>query len=313
MTARTIQGTKKPMNWKKHLARYGAFYLMLVIPMAILIIFKYYPMYGIQIAFKNYRITQPMEQASWAGLKYFEKFFTYRKFGTILWNTLAINLYSLATFPLSLILALMLTHLPFRRFVKAVQNASYIPHFISIVVLCSMVLQFTNPRNGLFNVILGVFGVEPINFMAKKEYFYSLYVWSGVWQQLGYNSIIYIAALAGVSPELHEAAIVDGAGIVKRIWHVDIPSILPTFMILLIMRCGTLLSVGFEKVILLQNSLNMETSEVIASYSYNISLNSSSPQFAYSSAVGLFTSLVNVVMLVSVNWLSKKLTSNSIW
>ena len=310
----TVSSTnRRKFNWRKHFKQHGAHYLMLILPMAILLIFKYYPMYGIQIAFKNYRITQPMEQASWAGFKYFEKFFTYRKFVQIILNTLFINLYSLATFPMSLILALLLTHLPFRRFVKAVQNASYIPHFISIVVLCSMILQFTNPRNGLFNVILAMFGKQPINFLAGKEYFRSLYVWSGVWQQLGYNSIIYIAALAGVSPELHEAAIVDGATIPKRIWHVDIPSILPTFMILLIMRCGTLLSVGFEKIILLQNSLNKDVSEVIASYSYNISLNSSTPQFSYSSAVGLFTSVINVIMLCSVNWISKKLTSNSIW
>ena len=310
----TVSSTnRRKFNWRKHFKQRGAHYLTLILPMAVLLIFRYYPMNGIQIAFKNYRITQPMEQASWAGFKYFEKFFTYRKFVQIILNTLFINLYSLATFPMSLILALLLTHLPFRRFVKAVQNASYIPHFISIVVLCSMILQFTNPRNGLFNVILAMFGKQPINFLAGKEYFRSLYVWSGVWQQLGYNSIIYIAALAGVSPELHEAAIVDGATIPKRIWHVDIPSILPTFMILLIMRCGTLLSVGFEKIILLQNSLNKDVSEVIASYSYNISLNSSTPQFSYSSAVGLFTSVINVIMLCSVNWISKKLTSNSIW
>ena len=309
----TVKRVKKPFNWKKHFKEHGAHYVMLIIPMAILLLFKYYPMYGIQIAFKNYRITRPMEDASWAGFKYFEKFFSYSRFWDIIKNTLFINLYSLATFPLSLILALLLNHMPYRRFMKAVQNVSYIPHFISTVVLCAMVIQFTNSRNGLINEVLKVFGVAPVNYMAKKEYFYSLYVWSGVWQQLGYNSIIYIAALAGVSPELHEAAIVDGASIVKRIWHIDIPSILPTFMILLIMRCGTLLSVGFEKIILLQNSLNKDVSEVIASFSYNVSLNSGSPQFSYSAAIGLFTSVINVIMLVSVNMLSKKLTQNSIW
>ncbi len=309
----SVKRVKKPFNWRKHFKQHGAHYLMLILPMAILLIFKYYPMYGIQIAFKNYRITKSIEDASWAGFKYFEKFFSYSRFWNIIFNTLFINLYSLATFPLSLVLALLLTHLPFRRFVKAVQNASYIPHFISTVVLCAMVIQFTNSRNGLINEFLGLFGVPSVNYMAKKEYFYSLYVWSGVWQQLGYSSIIYIAALSGVSPELHEAAIVDGASIVKRIWHIDIPSILPTFMILLIMRCGTLLSVGFEKVILLQNSLNKDVSEVIASFSYNVSLNSGTPQFSYSAAIGLFTSLVNVIMLISVNMLSKKLTQNSIW
>ena len=200
-----------------------------------------------------------------------------------------------------------------KRVAKTVQNVTYIPHFISTVVLCSMVIQFTNARTGLLNHVIAAFGGMPVNFMAKKEYFYSIYVLSDLWRDIGYNSIIYIAALAGVSPDLHEAAIVDGASLVKRIWHIDIPSIMPTFCTLLILRCGSLLSVGHEKVLLLQNTLNMPMSEVISTYSYNISLNSSTPQFSYAAAIGLFVSVINLILLTSVNKIVDKSSGNSLW
>lgn len=296
-----------------HFRRFGALYIMLILPMAILIIFRYVPMYGVQIAFRNYRITRSIEASPWVGFKYFEKFFSYYDFWPIVRNTLVVNLYSLLTFPLSLILALLISHLPFRKYAKAVQNVSYIPHFISTVVLCSMVIQFLNARVGMINTFLGLFGIQPVNYMAKKEYYYSIYVWSGVWQNLGYSSIIYIATLSGVSPELHEAAVVDGANIPRRIWHIDIPAVMPTFCILLIMRCGSLLSVGFEKALLLQNSLNMSVSEVISTYSYNISLNSAVPQFSYASAIGLFTSVINLVILCIVNGVVGRISDSSIW
>ena len=278
-----------------------------------LIIFKYVPMYGVQIAFRNYRITRSIESSPWVGFKYFKKFFDYYDFWPIVRNTLVVNFYSLLTFPLSLLLALLLNHLPFRRYGKLVQNISYMPHFISTVVLCSMVIQFLNARVGMINSLLGLFGVPAVNYMGKKEYYYSIYVWSGVWQDLGYSSIIYIAALSGVSPELHEAAIVDGASILRRIRHIDIPSVLPTFCILLIMRCGSLLSVGFEKALLLQNPLNMAVSEVISTYSYNISLNSTSPQFSYAAAIGLFTSVINLIVLCAVNGVVGRVSDNSIF
>ncbi|MDD6884075.1 MAG: ABC transporter permease subunit [Eubacteriales bacterium] len=297
----------------KHFRRYGALYIMLILPMTVLILFHYVPMYGVQIAFRNYRITRGIADSPWVGFKYFIKFFRYHNFWQIIRNTLVVNLYSLLTFPLSLILALLLAHVPFRRFAKIVQNASYVPHFISMVVLCSMVIQFTNARTGMINSFLGLFGVPPVNYMAKKEYYYSIYVWSGVWQNLGYSSIIYIAALAGISPELHEAAIMDGASIVKRIWHIDVPGVMPTFCILLIMRCGSLMNVGFEKALLLQNSLNMSVSEVISTYSYNIGLNSATPQYSYASAIGLFTSVINLIMLCLVNSVVKRVSDSSLW
>lgn len=297
----------------KHFRRYGALYIMLILPMTVLILFHYVPMYGVQIAFRNYRITRGIADSPWVGFKYFIKFFRYHNFWQIIRNTLVVNLYSLLTFPLSLILALLLAHVPFRRFAKIVQNVSYVPHFISMVVLCSMVIQFTNARTGMINSFLGLFGVPPVNYMAKKEYYYSIYVWSGVWQNLGYSSIIYIAALSGISPELHEAAIMDGASIVKRIWHIDVPGVMPTFCILLIMRCGSLMNVGFEKALLLQNSLNMSVSEVISTYSYNIGLNSATPQYSYASAIGLFTSVINLIMLCLVNSVVKHVSDSSLW
>ena len=297
----------------KHFRRYGALYIMLILPMTVLILFHYVPMYGVQIAFRNYRITRGIADSPWVGFKYFIKFFRYHNFWQIIRNTLVVNLYSLLTFPLSLILALLLAHVPFRRFAKIVQNVSYVPHFISMVVLCSMVIQFTNARTGMINSFLGLFGVPSVNYMAKKEYYYSIYVWSGVWQDLGYSSIIYIAALAGISPELHEAAIMDGASIVKRIWHIDVPGVMPTFCILLIMRCGSLMNVGFEKALLLQNSLNMSVSEVISTYSYNIGLNSATPQYSYASAIGLFTSVINLIMLCLVNSVVKHVSDSSLW
>ena len=228
-------------------------------------------------------------------------------------NTLSINLYSLATFPLSLLFALMVHYLTLPKFKKTVQMVSYAPHFISRVVMCSMIIQFLDARGGIINEFLALFGVEPVNYMAKPEYFYTIYVWSDVWQKIGYNSIIYVAALAGVSQELHEAAIVDGAPIVKRIWYIDIPSVLPTFCILLIMQCGQLLNLGYEKVLLLQNNLNNDVSQVISTYSYEIGIAASRPQYSYASAIGLFTSVINMTMLFIVNKVTKKLSGNSLW
>ena len=303
----------KAARLKKHFRKFGAFYLMLVIPMTILILFRYVPMYGAQIAFREFRITRGIEKSPWVGFKYFSNFFSYYHFPAIIRNTLVINLYSLLTFPLAPMFALCLNHMPCRRYTKLVQNVSYLPHFISTVVLCSMVIQFTNARTGLINQFLGLFGVPAVNYMAKKEYFYGIYVWSGVWQSLGYSSSLYIAALSSVSPELHEAAIIDGAGILKRNWHIDIPGILPTICIMLIMQCGRLLSMGYEKILLLQNPLNTVVSEVISSYSYNVSINAGTPQYSYAAAIDLFTAVINLVMLCLVNGLVKKMNQTSLW
>jgi len=317
MSVKTIQGAKT----KSYLSRLkkdmfsvnGALYLMILVPMAILIIFHYVPMWGVQIAFKDFRASLGITESPWVGLKHFKKFFSYYRFGDVMRNTLMINLYDLATFPLSLVLAILFNYIGAQKYKRFVQTVSYAPHFISTVVMCSMLLQFFSARGGLINAFLGVFGVPAVNYMAKPQYFYTIYIWSGVWQGIGYSSIIYIAALAGISPELHEAAIVDGANIWQRIWHIDIPGVLPTFCILLIMRCGSLLSVGYEKVLLLQNNLNSTVSEVISTYSYKVGLASSSPQYSYSSAIGLFTSLINMIMLIIVNKISDRLSGSSLF
>lgn len=298
-------GTELRRNW--------FLYLLILFPVGILLVFHYAPMVGIQIAFRDYVPVKGFFESSWVGLKHVKRFISNYKFWDILWNTLAINLYGLATFPLSLLLALLINYVPSRFFKKTVQTVSYAPHFISMVVMCGIILQFFDARTGVFNAVMGLFGVAPVNYMAKPEAFRHIYIWTSIWQDLGYASIIYIAALAGISPELHEAAIVDGASIVRRIWHVDIPGVLPTFCTLLILRCGSLLSIGFEKILLLQNSLNISVSEVISTYVYKQGLTGTMPQYSYSTAIGLFISVINMVLLVSVNRIVRKFNGMGLW
>ena len=297
----------------QELRRHWVLYLLSLLPLTILIVFRYVPMYGVQIAFRNYQPTRGILNSPWVGMKYVRKFLTSYQFEGILKNTLAISFYSLATFPLSMVLAVMLNYLPLQRYRKAIQMVSYAPYFLSTVVMVSLTLQFMDADTGLFNAFLALFGVKPVNYMANPEYFYSIYIWTGVWQTVGYNSIIYIAALAGISPELHEAAIMDGASIMQRIWHIYIPGILPTFCILLIMRCGSIMSVDFERIYLMQNNLNLGVAEVISTYVYKQGLQSAIPQYSYASAIGLFTSVINMILLVSVNWVTKKLSGHSMW
>lgn len=288
-------------------------YLMILAPLAFLLVFSYAPMYGVQIAFRDYNIINGIWDSPWVGLKHIRKFFSSYMFWRLMKNTLALSAYSLAVFPLSLVLALLLNYMPNRRYKKTVQMVSYIPHFLSTVVMCGMVLQFLDQRTGMLNAFLGLFGVPAQSFMANPSAFPHVYIWSGVWQGVGYGSVIYIATLAGVSPELHEAAIIDGANIWQRIWHVDIPGVLPTFCILLIMRCGSIMNVDFEKILLLQNDLNGKVSEVISTYVYKQSFQNTFPQYSYSAAIGLFTSLVNMALLVTVNRASKRLSGSSLW
>ena len=295
------------------LKKNNALYVLLILPVAVLIIFKYVPMHGVQIAFRNYKPARGIYGSDWVGLKYFSKYFGSMQFWPLIRNTLSINLYSLATFPLSLILALLLNYIPSKGYRKTVQMVSYAPHFISTVVMCGMLLTFLDVRTGMVNEIIKVFGGKSVNFMGTPSYFYSIYIWSGVWQGVGYGSIIYISALSGIPVELHEAAIVDGASILKRIWHVDLPGVLPTVCILLIMRCGDILDVGFEKIMLLQNSLNKPISDVISVYTYNMGINSSMPQYSYASAIGLFSNVINMLMLILANTIVDKINGNGLF
>jgi ABC-type polysaccharide transport system permease subunit len=288
-------------------------YLLVAVPLAYLIIFKYIPIYGIQIAFKNYSPVRTFSNSPWVGLRHFQRFMSTPRFFSILRNTVTISFYSLLTFPLPIILALLLNYMPNRRYKKIVQLVSYAPHFISTVVMVGIILQFLDTRSGVINMALNALGKRPVSFMGTPQYFYHIYVWSGVWQGIGYSSIIYIASLAGVPPELHEAAIVDGATIFQRILHIDLPSLLPTASILLILACGGVLSVGYEKVYLMQNNLNNSVSEVISTYVYKQGILAAIPQYSYATAVGLFISVINVVILIAVNRLADKAGGTSLF
>lgn len=313
MERRKTSAREWSQTLRRDMYRDRVLYLMILAPLTVLILFSYVPMYGVQIAFRDYNIVRGIWNSPWVGMKNIKKFFSSYMFWRLIKNTLVLSAYSLATFPLSLVLALLLNYMPSQRYKKAIQMVSYAPHFLSTVVMCGMILQFLDQRTGMLNAFLKLFGLPSVSFMAIPEAFPHVYIWSGVWQGVGYGSVIYIATLAGVSPELHEAAIIDGANIWQRIWHVDIPGVLPTFCILLIMRCGSMMNVDFEKILLLQNDLNGKVSEVISTYVYKQSFQNSFPQYSYSSAIGLFTSLVNLVLLVTVNRVSKWLSGSSLW
>lgn len=274
-------------------------------------VFHYIPIYGVQIAFKDFRSSRGIAGSEWVGLEHFIRFLEYPDFWKILWNTVRISLYSLATFPCSVILALMVNELNSERYKKVMQMITFAPHFISTVVVCSMVLLFFNRGQGLVNNLVELMGGERYDFISSTKYFSSLYVWSGVWQNLGWNAIIYIAALSNVSPELIEAAKVDGATRLQIVRYVNFPAILPTVITMLILSAGSLLSVGFEKIYLLQNPLNMEASRVISTYVYEIGLQGG--QFSYSTAIGLFNNVVNIVVIIIVNNISKRVTKVALW
>lgn len=285
-----------------------------LLPAAIYIgTFAYAPMYGLVIAFKDFSPAKGIMGSPWAGMKWFKLFFNAPSFWQLLRNTLALSLYSLVVgFPLPIFLALMINDISNVKYKKFTQTITYMPYFISTVVLVGMMTVLFSPRSGVVNALIALLGGPgDIFFLGESRYFRHMYVWSGVWQNMGWNSIIYIAALTGVSQELHEAAKIDGANKVQRIFNVDIPAIMPTMIILLIMNCGSVLSVGYEKVYLLQNSLNTPVSEVISTYIYKIGLQQQ--KFSYSTAIGLFNNVINFTLLVTVNKLSKKISGMGLW
>jgi putative aldouronate transport system permease protein len=279
-------------------------YVCLLPALLYITLFSYLPMYGVQIAFRNYSASLGIMGSPWVGLKHFRQFVNSIQFGILVGNTLKISLYSLLVgFPIPILLALMLNEVKSEPFKKFVQNATYIPHFISTVVMCSMIIMFTSTTNGIINNLISRLGGNVIDFMGKSQYFRSIYVISDVWQHMGWNSIIYLAALSAIDPQLYEAAEMDGAIRIQKIWHITLPSIMPTIVLLLILRCGNLLSVGYEKIYLLQNSLNIDVSEVISTYVYKVGILSA--RFSYTSAIGLFNSIINFALLLIVNSLAK--------
>ena len=292
---------------KKSFRRHWQLYLIMVPPLLYFFIFKYIPMASAVIAFKDYNVVQGVWGSPWVGLKYFDLFFGNPVFWTLIKNTLGLSLYALVVgFPIPIILAVCLNEIRdgfFRRFTQLV---TYAPYFISTVILVSMTILLLSPRLGVVNLALQALGQQPINFLGRPDMFPSVYVWSGVWQFSGYAAIVYLAALSGIDPQLHDAARVDGATRLQKIRHVDLPGITPVILIILILNVGSLLAVGFEKVYLLQNPLNLATSEVISTYVYKVGLLNAN--FSFATAVGLFNSVINMILLVAVNSLANRVS-----
>ncbi len=281
-------------------------------PLLFFLLFKYYPMLNAVLAFKDYNVIKGIWGSPWVGLKNFKLFFDNPIFWSLLKNTLLLSGYLLlAGFPVPILLALMLNEVRGGRFKRIVQLVSFAPYFISTVVMVSIIMLFLAPRLGFANLALNALGMESVNFLGEPGYFRSIYVWSDIWQTAGYTAVIYLAALAGIDPTLYEAAKVDGASRFQKIRHVDLPGIMPTIVIVLILNVGNVMALGFEKVYLLQNPLNIVNSEIIATYVYSIGLLNANYSFA--TAVGLFNSFVNLILLVLVNSLAKRFSSSSIW
>lgn len=291
-------------------------YTFLLIPLIYVIVFKYIPMSGIVIAFKNYKMKLGIWGSEWVGLEHFVRFFNSYQFKRVVSNTVILSFYSIvAGFPLPVIFALMINSVRNARFKKITQSIACLPHFISTVVLVGIVFQIFNNRIGLYGILGELLtGEYPSDIMGSPSVFRHMYVWSGIWQGFGWSSIIYTAALAGVDPSYHEAAQIDGATRLQRIIHIDLPSILPTIITMLILRMGSVMSIGFEKTYLMQNTLNMSASEVISTYSYSVGLaGGANTNMSYATAIGVFNSLVNLLLLVLVNKISRKVSETSLW
>lgn len=286
-------------------------YLMVLPVLAYYVLFSYVPMAGIQLAFKNYRIKEGIWGSPWIGFDHFARFFQSYNFTTLLWNTLALSLYCLIVgMVIPVLFSLMINYVRNSRWKKTLQMVTYLPYFISTVVMVGMLGIFLG-ETGLVNTFLQELGMQPVSFLTSGDAFRSVYAWSGVWQSLGYSSVIYIAALSGVDQQIHEAAIVDGASIWRRIWHIDLMELRPTMIVLLIMSLGNIINVGYEKVLLMQNSLNTTTSEILSTYIYKVGLLNS--DYGFATAVGLFNSMISMVLLLIANRVSKKVAGFSLW
>ena len=298
----------------RRITRNWGLYLLLLPSLVLLVMFAYKPMYGIIIAFKDYKNSLGIMGSPWSDplLKNFMRFFNSFQCKTTIRNTLWLSLYSmLAGFPIPIMLALMINQITAKRFRKGFQTILYLPHFISTVVMVGLLLIWLSPSTGLIGTIYRMFGKEAPNLMGMASAFPSLYVWSDIWQHAGWDSILFLAALSSIDPTLYEAATVDGATRWQKLCYIDLPLILPTACIMLILRAGNLMNVGFEKVFLMQNDLNMQTSEVIATYVYKMGLKNN--QYAVSTAVNLFNNVINFALLVLVNGVTRKLGDTSLW
>ncbi|WP_042459462.1 ABC transporter permease [Neobacillus dielmonensis] len=303
---------RNPLAIFKKMGKSWELYLFLLPTLLYFVIFKYVPMYGLQIAFKDFIAVDGIWGSPWVGFDHFQRFFQSYKFWDLLKNSLLINTYQLIfAFPLPIIFALMLNQVTHTRFKKLVQTVTYAPHFISVVVLVGMILLFLSPSSGFVNNFIQLFGGEPIYFMGSESWFKSVYVGSEIWQTTGWSAIIYIAALTSIDPNLHEAAIVDGASKFQRVLHIDLPGIMPVIMIMWILQIGHFVTLGYQKILLMQNDLNIGSSEVIQTYVYKSGILNS--QFSYAAAIGLFENAINFILLIMMNQFAKKMKQQSLF
>lgn len=304
-TASTSAVVSTQKSLKKRILDNWQLYAMLLIPVVITIIYKYIPMYGIQIAFRDFKASQGMWGSEWVGLKWFERFFSSPNCVRMIKNTVLLSLYSLLwSFPIPIILALMINQLRFKRFKRTVQTILYAPHFISIMVVCGMLRIFLSPSGGLINLLAGT----SIDFLSEASAFRTIYIASGIWQDAGWGIIVYMATLANIDMAHYEAAKIDGASLFQRIRYIDLPELIPTIILMLIMSAGNLMNVGFEKVWLLQTDLNKAASDVIAVYVYQQGIENA--KYSYSTAVGLFNTVVNIILLIIVNRIARKVSDD---
>ncbi|MGN1059467.1 MAG: ABC transporter permease [Clostridia bacterium] len=289
-------------------------YLMVLIPILYVFVFKYIPMYGAQIAFKDYSAAKGILGSDWVGFKHFIRFFKSPQFFILVRNTIFISVYSiLVSIPFPVILAIGLNYVRSVKLKKTVQMITYMPHFLSTVIIVSFIMMLFNTQSGVVNNIIYHITGERINFLGSPKYYRHLYVWSGCWQSVGWSSILYVSALAGVDPALHEAAMIDGASKWKRIWHIDLPCILPTLAIMIVKSMGTILSVGFDKTFLMQNPTNLDVSEVFSTFEYKRGVAASIPDYSYPTAIGLVTAVITFCMVTLSNKISNKLSGYGLW
>ena len=307
-----VPAAVKKQSFKAYMKGHYDLYLLLLPAILYTAVFLYIPMYGVLMAFQDYSPVKGIIGSNFVGLKHFKKFFSTYMAKQIISNTVILSGYSLlASFPFPVILALMLNYCVNRRFGKIVQTVTYMPYFISVMVLVGMMNIFFSTNYGVVNTVLQALGIEPFSFMSSEKSFRHMYVWSGIWQGMGYSSVIYFAALSGIDPTLYEAAELDGASKLQRIRYIDLPSIMPTVIIMLIMSAGNLMSIGFEKAYLMQNDRNSGVSEIIATYVYKVGLIDA--RYSFSAAINLFNSAINFVILIVINKISRKLSDTSWW
>jgi multiple sugar transport system permease protein/putative aldouronate transport system permease protein len=289
-------------------------YLLAAIPVVYVIVFNYTPMYGVLMAFKRFQPRLGVWGSPWVGMYNFRRLFDSPNFFSILRNTLVLSFYGLAAgFPFPILMAICINHFMLKRFTKAVQTITFAPHFLSAVILVGFIGQILSLRIGAVNLLIRALGFQQINFMGIANLFPHIYVWSGIWQNTGYSAIIYISALVAVDPSLHEAAVIDGATLWQRVWYIDLATIRPIITIMLILSMGGILATNFEKAYLLQNPLNTETSEVIATYVYKVGLASSRPDYSFGTAIGLFQNVIGVILTLTVNKAANMLTGEGMF